>query len=296
MLVNGSSNGFYYFDLENGVVGSGSAAIAGYIDDVGNGWYRCSFSFNLGTVSRVRIYPADGDNDISGTSGNIYIQDAQAINGSSVGPYIPTLSTAQTSAVLLPQGLTSGRDITGVNLFENVRKQGALNLDGNSWAEVHDNASLDYSSEVTLEAWIRWAGEADQSILGKWHGPDSARSLILYAYDNDQVSAFYSSNGSTTAGSIVASQTLTTGNWYHCVFTSDGSTIKIYVNAVEGNSASYSGGFYVSTKNLEIGTYQTDEDKAYNGPIAQPRIYNRALTAEEVERNYNAGKNIYTNS
>jgi hypothetical protein len=45
---------------------------------------------------------------------------------------------------------------------------------------------------------------------------------------------------------------------------------------------------------LEIGTYQTDENKAYNGPIAQPRIYNRALTAEEVQRNYNAGKNIYS--
>ena len=168
MLVNGSSNGFYYFDLENGVVGSGSAAIAGYIDDVGNGWYRCSFSFNLGTVSRVRIYPADGDNDISGTSGNIYIQDAQAITGSSVGPYIPTLSTAQTSAVLLPQGLTSGRDITGVNLFENVRKQGALNLDGNSWAEVHDNASFDLTN-LTLEAWVNIkSGEAIKGNLGQW--------------------------------------------------------------------------------------------------------------------------------
>jgi hypothetical protein len=33
----------------------------------------------------------------------------------------------------------------------------------------------------------------------------------------------------------------------------------------------------------------------YKDQIAQPRIYNRALTAEEVQRNYNAGKNIYTN-
>jgi hypothetical protein len=65
---------------------------------------------------------------------------------------------AQTSnpEVLLPQGLTTGRDITGVNLFENVRKQGALNLDGNSWAEVHDNASLDFGTgSFTLEAWVK---------------------------------------------------------------------------------------------------------------------------------------------
>ena len=47
--------------------------------------------------------------------------------------------------ILIPQGLTSGRDLLG-NLFENVRKQGALNLDGNSWAEVHDNGSLDFGT------------------------------------------------------------------------------------------------------------------------------------------------------
>ena len=53
-----------------------------------------------------------------------------------------------TNEVLIPQGLTAGRDLLG-NLFENVRKQGALNLDGNSWAEVHDNASLDFSSGMS---------------------------------------------------------------------------------------------------------------------------------------------------
>ena len=226
----------------------------------------------------------------------IYLWAPQATAGNAPSVFVPTIGTQQPTPVLLPAGLTTGRDITGVNLFENGRKQGALNLDGQSWAEVHDNASLDYSSEVTLETWVYWTGEADKSFLGRWHGPDSARSLILYANDVDKISAIYSSTGNTTAGSLVASQTLTAGNWYHCVFTSDGTTIKIYVNALEGNSLSYSGGFYVSTKNLEIGTYQTDEDKAYNGQIAQSRIYNRALTASEVLRNYNSGKNTYTNS
>jgi len=56
--------------------------------------------------------------------------------------------------ILIPQGLTSGRDLLG-NLFENVRKPGALNLAGNSWAEVHDNASLDVTTAVTLEAWVK---------------------------------------------------------------------------------------------------------------------------------------------
>jgi hypothetical protein len=62
----------------------------------------------------------------------------------------------QTSPVLLPQGLTANKDITGVNAFESARNPYALNLDGASWAEVHDNASLDFGTgSFTLEAWAR---------------------------------------------------------------------------------------------------------------------------------------------
>ena len=224
----------------------------------------------------------------------LYVWHPQLQEASSAGPYTPTIGTAQTTPVLLPAGLTTGRDITGVNLFENVRKQGALNLDGQSWAEVHDNASLDYSSEVTLETWIYWTGEDDKGILGRWNGPSGKRSLMLYSNTATKVVGIYSSNGSATAGFLTPSQNLAAGNWYHVAFTSDGSTIKIYIDGVEGNSASYSSGFYVSDENLEIATYQNDQAKAHNGPIAQPRIYNRALSAEEIQRNYNAGKNIYS--
>jgi len=225
---------------------------------------------------------------------DVYFCFPRLVEGTNADVYVRTGATAQTSDVLLPQGLTTGRDITGVNLFENVRKQGALNLDGNSRALVHDNASLDYTSAATLESWVYWTGEGDQGILGRWFAPDSQKSLMLYASDSDSVRVYYSNDG-VASFNKEASQTLSVGNWYHFVTTYDGSTIKIYVNAVEGNSAAYSSDIYVSSKHVDIGTYQEDLNKAYNGQIAQPRIYNRALTAEEVQRNYNAGKNIYTN-
>jgi len=276
-------------NLNNGDVtdidGSGATA-----ESYANDWYRVSIYFNSPSNSISHGIYSDATN-----AADVYAWGGQSEQSDTLGPYVRTGATAQTSPVLLPQGLTSGRDITGVNLFENVRKQGALNLDGNSWAEVHDNASLDYSSEVTLETWIYWTGEDDKGVLGRWHGPDSKRSLMIYNYTATKVSAFYSSTGSTTSGSLVSSQNLSANNWYHVVFTADGTTNKLYINGVSDNTAAYSSGFYVSNKNLEIGTYQTDEAKAHNGPIAQPRIYNRALTAEEVQRNYNAGKNIYTN-
>jgi hypothetical protein len=55
----------------------------------------------------------------------------------------------------------------------------ALNLDGASWAEVHDNASLDITDAITLEAWVYWDGAANKGILGRWHS-DSNNATIYF--------------------------------------------------------------------------------------------------------------------
>jgi hypothetical protein len=82
-----------YFDLGNGTIGTtGSSAIATTITSVGGGWYRCTMSTTSCTA--VRIFPAQADNDTSGTSGNILIQDSQLENGDIVTPYIETTTTA----------------------------------------------------------------------------------------------------------------------------------------------------------------------------------------------------------
>ncbi len=87
-----SANGTAYFDLQNGVLGT-TNAIDSSIENVGNGWYRCSVTFNTSN-QKVYIYPADGDNDTSGTSGSIYIQDAQLEQGLVARDYIETTTAA----------------------------------------------------------------------------------------------------------------------------------------------------------------------------------------------------------
>ena len=69
--------------------------------------------------------------------------------------------------------------------------------------------------------------------------------------------------------------------------------LGIYIMVIESNSTPSAGTLNTSDTNLDIG--RVNNDNEYTDQIAQPRIYNRALTAEEVQRNYNAGKNIYTN-
>ncbi len=205
--------------------------------------------------------------------------------------YIPTLSTAQTSDVLLPQGLTTGRDITGVNLFENVRKQGALNLDGNSWAEVHDNASLDITDAVSVECWVDWVSpSASKGILAKWGSSSALYAWLFQARSNSAIRLYiYDSTNY-----LVESSTLTEG-WRHLCATYDGVTLRMYVDGQADTTTAHTGSIPSVQEPVKIGAYGAVTSTTYEHDIAQPRIYNRALTASEVLRNYNSGKNTYTN-
>ncbi len=78
------------FDLENGVVvsDSGGTLNNANIQDVGNGWYRCSIQGDFGT-DIFRVYPSQSTTPYPGfddtTATSIYIQDPQFEEGIGVG-------------------------------------------------------------------------------------------------------------------------------------------------------------------------------------------------------------------
>jgi len=91
-LAIGTLNASAYFDLQNGAVGTATNCTS-KIEAAGNGYYRCSISFDT-TVSSVRIYPATNNENIAQSSGNILIQDAQLEVGDIATDYIATTSAA----------------------------------------------------------------------------------------------------------------------------------------------------------------------------------------------------------
>ena len=192
-----------------------------------------------------------------------------------------------TNEYLIPQGLTSGRDLLG-NLFENVRKQGALNLDGNSWAEVHDNASLDFGTgSFTLEAWVK----AD--FLSQGSGVNIILSLggdITSANNSGLVST--SSAFSFWIGGINRfTPAYVSESWNHIVGVRSGSSVIFYFNGAQVATGSSSSSI-TNSQEKQIGRDETTI-RYYPNQIAQPRIYNRALTASEVLNNYNATSSLY---
>ena len=291
-IISGSYGNGAYFDLAaetSASYGTGSLSV---ISSAGNDWYRCSVYINTGADFLITLSDISGALDNVGD--NMYFAFCQIENGTSVGPYVPTFNTNQPSPVLLPQGLTTGRDITGVNLFENVRKQGALNLDGSSWSEVHDNASVDLTDAITLEAWYyhKESGNIPQ-LIGKRENGDT-NWLRIYSASTNAVKL--ERNGGVASNNFA----ITENAWNHIIATIDSSNnMKFYIGGVlVGSASSFTPWGMDNSGVLSIGGWVTGGAIISNstalGQIAQPRIYNRALTAEEVQRNYNAGKNIYS--
>ena len=98
LYVNAGTLTRAYFDIANGIVGGTNNLIDSNITDVGNGWYKCSITFDK-TITDVRIYLANDDGNITQSSGSIYIQDAQLEVGLVATDYIETTTTTAVSGI-----------------------------------------------------------------------------------------------------------------------------------------------------------------------------------------------------
>jgi hypothetical protein len=163
----------------------------------------------------------------------------------------------------------------------------AATFDGlNDVVTVPDSASLDLTTAMTLEAWVLPNTALD------W------RSLIFKAGSSDLVYGMYeSTNANVPSADAVTGGTtrtakggtsLTPGVWTHLTATYDGSNLRLYVNGVQAASTAATGNIQTSNGVLTIGGNSLFGEW-YNGKIDEVRIYNRALSATEIQSDMNLG-------
>lgn len=107
------------------------------------------------------------------------------------------------------------------------------------------------------------------------------------AYDGKLNGGFYDGTWRLTSGFTPSINT-----WYHTCVTYNGSTIIQYSQGVSQSTLSYSG-TPTGSGSSSIIMKRWDDPNFLNARLSVVRLYNRALSADEILSNYNAAKNRY---
>ena len=146
---------------------------------------------------------------------------------------------------------------------------------------VADANSLDLTTGMTLEGWVR-----PTAVGSGW------RTVMLKEQPSNLIYALYAGNGNGRAASDVfttsdlgISGTAATplNAWTHLAATYDGTTQRLFVNGVQVATKAMTGPIKVSTGALRFGGNNTWNDEWFAGLLDELRVYNRALTATEIQ-------------
>ena len=152
--------------------------------------------------------------------------------------------------------------------------------------------NLGSQSRWTLETWTRTTASLTgkvTSIIANQYNDITSLNFSLgtnYNLTNYNLSVGYFDGAWRTLTGI----TPQLNTWVHYIGTYDGTTIKLYVNGALVDSFNYSG---TPTSGGEVRIARRWDNiiatsNFYKGDIGVVRIYNRALTSNEVTSNYNA--------
>jgi glucose/arabinose dehydrogenase/PKD repeat protein len=223
---------------------------------------------------------------------NASIADAQ---GSAL---IRNDDTAASAGLMAAYGFNEGSGTTAADLTANNNAgavSGAAWVDGkvgkglsfdgvNDIVTVTDSSSLDLTTAMTIEMWV------NPRTLSGW------RTLILKERPSNIAYGMYANTGTnrpngevfTSAGwseSQGAAQ-LALNQWTHVAVTYDGAALRYFVNGVQAGTRAVTGAILVSANPLRIGGNLV-WGEYYDGIIDELRIYNRALTAAEIQTDMN---------
>ena len=171
----------------------------------------------------------------------------------------------------------------------------ALSFDGaNDNIQIPYSSSLAPTSGITFGAWVyksNWTSDEASRIISKTEGGGytllfSSSSIYAYVYRNgDYATPNYSTTG-LSAG------------WHHFVGSYDGQYTKIYVDGIlrSTNNAganypityAYSNALFIGAE-ADSDNDQTPAGNFFNGLIDEVKIYNYALTDDEIKIDYNRG-------
>jgi len=251
--------------------------------------------FNLTTEwQRVSAIPTSGAGignyylvDFRGSSDltEVLVWGTQIDDSPTLGGYRPTSGTTVPSTILIPNPTIPTKDIFGSLVRDRLN---SFNLGKFGGATV-DAFTLS-GKQATIQLWFKNVNSNDSLYLADLH---SATDRIVLGFNSSQLSVFHEITGGWQNFG-----TITDGDWNFATFTFDGTSLKCFVGTSQlGVTKTITAINLGTTTEFGIGMnhFSGTRTQDYNGHISDFLIYDRVLTSDEVENNYNAGLSAHTN-
>jgi hypothetical protein len=164
-----------------------------------------------------------------------------------------------------------------------------------SLVKVLDSPTLDLTTGMTMEAWVNPSANTGwRTLMMKESGSTPIprggyNDLVVYGmYAVTDVNTPNASFAAAPASyDTLGTTQLALNTWTHLASTFDGSTLRIFANGTQVNSVAASGPILTSNDRLSIGG-NTIWGEYFAGIIDEVRIYNRALSAAEIQTDMTA--------
>ena len=160
----------------------------------------------------------------------------------------------------------------------------ALSLNGTSFVQLP--ATIASRGALTFAAWVYWTGGNNWQRIFDF-GTDETHYMFLTPTNGSGMRLVFNNGGSEQ---VLNTTTLKTNTWVHVAATVDAESAALYVNGVKVSSKNV--GIVPSDFNPifnYIGRSQFSADPMFRGRINDARIYNYALSADDVSTVYQGG-------
>ncbi len=161
----------------------------------------------------------------------------------------------------------------------------ALTFDGiDDYVNCGNNESLNITDAITIEVWVKTPTPMKdwQTIVG-----GNGYSQLLRFNSTIGRIEFYTWNSDNITKRAVSTTVCSPDTWYHVAGTYDkdagSNNLKLYINGILEDEETQT----LSLKPMTSREIGRDSNHLYfNGTIDEVRIYDRALTAEEIKNHY----------
>jgi len=156
----------------------------------------------------------------------------------------------------------------------------------NDYIVSSNNTGIAGTAPRTIMAWA-WMGNVSSSVVARIGASAENQAFEMQVWSSKLIMHRYAGAPSH----VESTSTVKLNRWYHFAISYDGSNVKFYIDGTYDGASSMS--LNTADAPLYVGYPVWGGNGHMNGNVSQTLLYNRELSASEINQNYNATKGRY---